>query len=122
DYELGECFKKNTKFINYENEILTITSNAQGEDRDKLNKGFKLIQELFKSKFGINAKISVQKEIFIDESKLQSITQDLSNSQNKKIDINSQFDEFKKDAKKFDPLEDAKNALKDCFGEPKIEN
>lgn len=122
DYELGKCFKKNTKFINYENEILTITSNAQGEDRDKLNKGFKLIQELFKSKFGINAKISVQKEIFIDESKLQSITQDLSNSQNKKIDINSQFDEFKKDAKKFDPLEDAKNALKDCFGEPKIEN
>ncbi len=29
DYELGECFKQSTQFISYENEILTISSNAQ---------------------------------------------------------------------------------------------
>lgn len=126
DYTLGECFKQSTKFISYENEILTISSNAQGNHRDTLNKGFKLIQELFKNHFGENAKIVVQKEIVIDESKLQSLTQELPQqnieTQNStKIDLNSSFNELKQGAKKFDPIEDTKKALRDCFGEPKIQ-
>ncbi|EAH8344408.1 DNA polymerase III subunit gamma/tau [Campylobacter coli] len=127
DYELGECFKQSTQFISYENEILTISSNAQGSNRDKLNKGFKLIQELFRNHFGSNAKIAVQKAIIIDESKLQSLTQELPQQNNeaqssKKIDLHSSFNELKQGAKKFDPQEDTKEALREYFGEPKIEN
>lgn len=61
DFNLAECFKQSTKFISFENNTLNISSNAQGQNRDTLNKGFKLIQELFKAKFGENAKINVQK-------------------------------------------------------------
>ncbi|MGH2304771.1 DNA polymerase III subunit gamma/tau [Campylobacter taeniopygiae] len=121
DYELGECFEKSTRFISYENEILTISSNATGENRTQLNKGFKLIQELLKDKLGQNAKIAVQKEISIDESKLQSITQEPSTPSNSKLDLNSSFKELKQGAKKFNPEEDIKEALKDCFGEPQIQ-
>ncbi|TKX32176.1 DNA polymerase III subunit gamma/tau [Campylobacter estrildidarum] len=121
DYELGECFEKSTRFISYEDEILTISSNATGENRTQLNKGFKLIQELLKNKLGQNAKIAVQKEIAIDESKLQSITQEPSTLSNSKLDLNSSFSELKQGSKKFDPEEDVKNALKDCFGEPQIQ-
>lgn len=122
DYELGECFKQSTKLISYENEILTISSNAQGENRNILNKGFKLIQELLKTKFGENAKIVVKKEIAIDEDKLQSITQESIQKNTKKLDINSSFNELKQNAKKFDPQEDVKEALREYFGDPKIEN
>lgn len=40
----------------------------------------------------------------------------------KKLDINSSIDELKQNAKKFDPQEDAKDALREYFGEPKIGN
>ncbi len=122
DFELGECFKQNTKFIKFENGILSISSNAQGQERDTLNKGFKLIQELFKTKFGQNARITVEKELFIDESKLQSITKEIQNNDNKKINIQSSIDILKQGAKKFDTQEDAKDALKQLFGEPQIQN
>ncbi|MDX2330668.1 DNA polymerase III subunit gamma/tau [Campylobacter hepaticus] len=120
DFELGECFKQNTQFISFENNILNISSNAQGQDRHILNKGFKLIQELFKIKFGENANIKVQKALLIDESKLQPLTQEFPN--NKNINIQSSINMLKEGAKKFDPQEDLKEALKDCFGEPSIEN
>ncbi|MCX2683682.1 DNA polymerase III subunit gamma/tau [Campylobacter sp. MIT 21-1685] len=116
DYILGECFKKNTQFQSFENKILSISSNAQGEDRNLLNKGFKLIQELTSSTLGQGVKIEVKKEFHIDETKLMSVKQE------SKISINSQINELKKDAKKFNPEDEAKQALKDCFGEPVIEN
>ncbi|EDP7302072.1 DNA polymerase III subunit gamma/tau [Campylobacter jejuni] len=122
DFDLAECFKQSTKFISFENNTLNISSNAQGQNRDTLNKGFKLIQELFKAKFGENAKINVQKALTIDENKLQSLTQELPNNENKNIDIQSSINMLKEGAKKFDPQEDLKEALKDCFGEPSIEN
>ncbi|EJS0154606.1 DNA polymerase III subunit gamma/tau, partial [Campylobacter jejuni] len=122
DFDLAECFKQSTKFISFENNTLNISSNAQGQNRDTLNKGFKLIQELFKAKFGENAKINVQKVLTIDENKLQSLTQELPNNENKNIDIQSSINMLKEGAKKFDPQEDLKEALKDCFGEPSIEN
>lgn len=122
DFDLAECFKQSTNFISFENNTLNINSNAQGQNRDTLNKGFKLIQELFKAKFGENAKINVQKALTIDENKLQSLTQELPNNENKNIDIQSSINMLKEGAKKFDPQEDLKEALKDCFGEPSIEN
>ncbi|MBM0636706.1 DNA polymerase III subunit gamma/tau [Campylobacter sp. VicNov18] len=122
DFNLGECFKQNTQFINFENNILTISSNAQGHHRDTLNKGFKLIQELFKTKFGQNATIQVQKTPTIEEEKLQSLTQEPQKNENKKIDIQSSISILKEGSKKFDPQEDLKEALKDCFGEPQIQD
>lgn len=116
DYELAECFKQSTKFIAYENELLIISSNAQGQNRILLNQGFKLIQELLKENFGTNAKIEVRKELAIDESKLQNLKQNINQN-----DLNSQFNELRKDAKKADPQGEAKEALKQCFGEPQVE-
>ncbi|MBS4235401.1 DNA polymerase III subunit gamma/tau [Campylobacter vulpis] len=116
DYELAECFKQSTKFIAYENEVLIISSNAQGQNRTLLNQGFKIIQELLRENFGTNAKIEVRKELVIDESKLQSLKQNVNQN-----DLNSQFDELRKDAKKADPQGEAKEALKQCFGDPRVE-
>lgn len=112
DYELGECFKKSTHFISFENNILSISSNASGQNRIILNQGFRLIQNLLKTKFNADAKIEVKKEITIDESKLQSI------KQNKELDISAHFERLKKDAKKSNPEDEAKDALRQCFGEP----
>lgn len=116
DYELGECFKKSTHFISFENNILTISSNASGQNRIILNQGFKLIQDLLKTQFNADTRIEVKKEIAIDESKLHSI------KQNKELDINAHFERLKKDAKKFNPEDEAKDALKQCFGEPETLN
>lgn len=116
DYELAECFKQSTKFIAYENEVLIISSNAQGQNRTLLNQGFKLIQELLRENFGANAKIEVRKEVVIDESKLQSLKQNMSQN-----DLNSQFDELRKNAKKADPQGETKEALRQCFGDPQVE-
>ncbi|ELY7257568.1 DNA polymerase III subunit gamma/tau [Campylobacter upsaliensis] len=116
DYELAECFKQSTKFIAYENEVLIISSNAQGQNRTLLNQGFKLIQELLRENFGANAKIEVRKEVVIDESKLQSLKQNMSQN-----DLNSQFDELRKNAKKADPQGETKEALRQCFGDPRVE-
>lgn len=116
DYELAECFKQSTKFIGYENSTLIISSNAQGQNRTSLNQGFKLIQELLKEIFGENARIEVRKEVIIDESKLQSLKQNISEN-----DLNSQFDELRKNAKKADPQGETKEALRRCFGDPQVE-
>ncbi len=61
DFDLAECFKQSTNFISFENNTLNINSNAQGQNRDTLNKGFKLIQELFKAKFGKMLKLMCKK-------------------------------------------------------------
>ena len=81
-----------------------------------LNQGFKLIQELLRENFGANAKIEVRKEVVIDESKLQSLKQNMSQN-----DLNSQFDELRKNAKKADPQGETKEALRQCFGDPQVE-
>lgn len=123
DFELGECFKQNTSFIDFKDETLLITSSASGENRAILNKGFKLIQELFKKQKGQNARIEVQKtqsSLAFDESKLQSIKKNESETSTQ-AKLSAGFDALKQDARKFDPEEDAKEALEKCFGKPQIE-
>lgn len=110
DYDLGECFEKFTQFVNFENQILTIHSNAQGQERDMLNKNFKLIVELFKTKFGSDAKIEVKKQIEIDESKLNSIKQD--------GDFKNKIDFLKSNSKPYNEDEEKLQALEECFGKP----
>ncbi|TEY03459.1 DNA polymerase III subunit gamma/tau [Campylobacter sp. US33a] len=127
DYDLGQCFAKCTQFISFNGQKLSISSNANDEDRAILNRGFKLIQELLIKLFGTNAKIEIQKQtkemqtqkeskIQIDESKLQSITQENKN------DINFKLEKLKQEARKSNPEEEAKKALDELFGQPKIEN
>lgn len=114
DYSLGECFEKNTKFISFDNDIFTISSCAQNNDKIILNNGFKLIKQLIAEVFSPNTQIKIEKEepLNIDETKLQSIKKD------EKLNISSKFEELKKDAQKYDPKEETKQALKTCFGEP----
>ncbi|MCH5336539.1 MAG: DNA polymerase III subunit gamma/tau [Campylobacter sp.] len=109
DYDLGECFENTTQFISFENQILTIGSNAQGQERDMLNKNFKLIIELFKNKFGNEAKIEVKKEIAIDESKLNSIKQE---------DFKDKINSFKNQSKsnQIDEEKEKLEALEKYFG------
>lgn len=105
DYGLGECFENSTKFIGFENQILTISSNAQGLERDTLNKNFKLIVELFKGKFGSEARVEVKKEIEIDESKLNSIKQEDFKARFDSLKNRSKPDEFNEEKEKLEALE-----------------
>ena len=110
DFVLGECFERSTSFIEFKDNILYISSSAAGNDRLTLNKGFKLILDLFKNLFGSSANIQVQKKnlVLSDESKLHDI----------KNDLRSKFDEFKKEAKPYDKELEAKQALDMLSGEP----
>lgn len=110
DFTLGECFEKNTTFISFEKNELKISSNADNEnDRNTLNKGFKLIIHLLNETLGAGVKISVQKGLKVDESKLQDI---------KKLpkDTAERFEQLKNGARKEDKQADALNALNECFG------
>ena len=75
-----------------------------------LNKNFKLIVELFKTKFGSDAKIEVKKQIEIDESKLNSIKQD--------GDFKNKIDFLKSNSKPYNEDEEKLQALEECFGKP----
>ena len=113
DYTLGECFSKNTAFISFENEALRISSNAQSKaDKDRLNKGFKLITQLAQAVLGEKVKINVEKpSIAVDERKLQSI-------QKNPQDLKASFDRLKQGAKKQDKESETIEALGEYFGEP----
>ncbi len=114
DYDLGECFENSTKFISFENSVLTISSNADGENRQMLNRNFKLITELLKSKFDNEAKIEVKKEIIVDESKLKPIKQ--------KTDFKDKIELLKSGAKAYNEEEEKLKALEECFGKAVEQN
>ncbi|TKX29799.1 DNA polymerase III subunit gamma/tau [Campylobacter sp. MIT 12-5580] len=135
DYTLGQCFERSTAFISFENDILSISSHASEEDKGILNRGFKLIQELALKL--LNAKLSVQKAMQIDESKLQDLqkakqssnldekknineTQDFQNAQGltPQKDLKAEFASLRQGAKARDHQAEAKAALDECFGEP----
>ncbi|EGK8037530.1 DNA polymerase III subunit gamma/tau [Campylobacter lari] len=123
DYDLAEVFKKTTQFISFEDDILSISSHAKDDDRKTLNNGFKLIKVLLHELFGEKTQIKIQKIETIDTQKLQDIfktpiKQEIKSTPN----LNEHFENFKKDAKKYDPKEETKEALNKLFGFPTIQN
>ncbi|MCV3357155.1 DNA polymerase III subunit gamma/tau [Campylobacter sp. RKI_CA19_01122] len=123
DYDLAEVFKKTTQFISFEDDILSISSHAKDDDRKTLNNGFKLIKVLLHELFGEKTQIKIQKIETIDTQKLQDIfktpiKQEIKSTPN----LNEHFENFKKDAKKYDPKEETKEALNKLFGSPTIQN
>ncbi|TQR32438.1 DNA polymerase III subunit gamma/tau [Campylobacter sp. MIT 99-7217] len=125
DFSLGQSFERSTKLISFNNEVLHISSNAKDQDKNTLNQGFKLIQELFAKKFP-HTRLKISKEegsnLNIDESKLQDLMKPIQNQEKpkEKLDLNSHFEDLKKDAKKHDPQDEAKKALDELFGQPQI--
>ncbi|EAI3905992.1 DNA polymerase III subunit gamma/tau [Campylobacter lari] len=123
DYDLAEVFKKTTQFISFEDDILSISSHAKDDDRKTLNNGFKLIKILLHELFGEKTQIKIQKIETIDTQKLQDIfktpiKQEIKSTPN----LNEHFENFKKDAKKYDPKDETKEALNKLFGSPTIQN
>ncbi|HEC1786261.1 TPA: DNA polymerase III subunit gamma/tau [Campylobacter lari] len=123
DYDLAEVFKKTTQFISFEDDILSISSHAKDDDRKTLNNGFKLIKVLLYELFGEKTQIKIQKIETIDTQKLQDIfktpiKQEIKSTPN----LNEHFENFKKDAKKYDPKDETKEALNKLFGSPTIQN
>ncbi|EAL2830819.1 DNA polymerase III subunit gamma/tau [Campylobacter lari] len=123
DYDLAEVFKKTTQFISFEDDILSISSHAKDDDRKTLNNGFKLIKVLLHELFGEKTQIKIQKIETIDTQKLQDIfktpiKQEIKSTPN----LNEHFENFKKDAKKYNPKDETKEALNKLFGSPTIQN
>ncbi|MFG5149919.1 DNA polymerase III subunit gamma/tau [Campylobacter lari] len=123
DYDLAEVFKKTTQFISFEDDILSISSHAKDDDRKILNNGFKLIKVLLHELFGEKTQIKIQKIETIDTQKLQDIfktpiKQEIKSTPN----LNEHFENFKKDAKKYNPKDETKEALNKLFGFPTIQN
>ncbi len=88
NYELGEVFERNIHFISFENGKLTWESEAEGEDKKRLIKGWNVIKLFVQELFGINTEIeskkklnSPAKEENIKETKeIQSASQPQTNS------------------------------------------
>ncbi|AJC85985.1 DNA polymerase III subunit gamma/tau [Campylobacter sp. RM16704] len=123
DYDLAEVFKKTTQFISFEDDILSISSHAKDDDRIVLNNGFKLIKTLLHELFGEKTQIKIQKIETIDTQKLQNIFKEPIKQEAKNTpNLNEHFENFKKDAKKYDPKDETKEALNKLFGSPTIQN
>ena len=60
-HSLGECFEKSFTFGNFEDNILTIDSSAQGECKQQLYKNFALIQGFIKEVYGDDINIEFNK-------------------------------------------------------------
>lgn len=59
DYNLGECFERNTEFIEFKNNELVISSNPSGADRELIRQHYTgIILPILKSLFGDTAKIT----------------------------------------------------------------
>lgn len=123
DYDLGEVFKKTTNFISFKDDIFSISSNAKDEDRNTLNNGFKLIKLLLIELFGENTQIKIQKIENLQTQNLQDVFKTPPKIENKAMpNLNEHFENFKKDAKKYDPKNETKEALDKLFGSPQIQN
>ena len=59
--ELGECFKSHIRFVTFENELLTLTSSAEGEASKTLNTHYSIIKHFVQDLFGVEAKIKITK-------------------------------------------------------------
>ncbi|RUM65607.1 MAG: DNA polymerase III subunit gamma/tau [Sulfurospirillum sp.] len=62
NYELGECFESNVKFIEFEENILTLSSSAQNECQKLLRDHYSIIKNLTKDIYGIDVVLKVKKE------------------------------------------------------------
>ncbi|TXE86204.1 DNA polymerase III subunit gamma/tau [Campylobacter volucris] len=123
DYDLGEVFKKTTSFISFKDDVFSISSNAKDEDRNTLNNGFKLIKLLLSELFGENTQIKIQKIENLQTQNLQDVFKTPPKMENKVTpNLNEHFENFKKDAKKYDPKNETKEALEKLFGYPQIQN
>ncbi|WP_069636769.1 DNA polymerase III subunit gamma/tau [Campylobacter pinnipediorum] len=74
DFDLGECLSKNTKFVSYENNVLSITSSASGSDQMLLRNSSKIIMQILKANFGEKATIKIvptPKESIKEDIKVQ---------------------------------------------------
>ena len=57
NYELGECFTKNIKFISYQDNVLTWESCADEECKKSLKHGYAVIKQLVREVFSFETKI-----------------------------------------------------------------
>ncbi|ADN08651.1 DNA polymerase III, tau subunit [Sulfurimonas autotrophica DSM 16294] len=57
NYELGECFTKNIRFVSYENNTLTWESCANEECKKVLKHGYSVIKQLVRETFSFQTKI-----------------------------------------------------------------
>ncbi len=65
NYELGEAFEKNIHFISFENGKLTWESEAEGEDKKLLIKGWNIIKLFVQELFGVNTEIIPKKKLIL---------------------------------------------------------
>ena len=56
---LGECFEKNITYVSYQNQTLTWSSAASGEDKELLKNSYPIIRQFVQEVFGIETKISM---------------------------------------------------------------
>lgn len=59
--ELGECFKTHIRFENFEDQMLILTSSAEGDDAKTLNTHYGIIKHFVQELFGLETKIKINK-------------------------------------------------------------
>ncbi|AQW82961.1 DNA polymerase III subunit gamma/tau [Campylobacter pinnipediorum] len=94
DFELGECLSKNTKFVSYENSVLSITSSASGNEQMLLRNSSKIIMQILKANFGEKATIKIvptPKEAIKEDIKIQE--QEIKQEVKKNDNLSSLLDE-----------------------------
>lgn len=59
--ELGECFKNHIRFISFEDDLLSLSSSAEGEASKTLNTYYSIIKHFVQELFGLETKIKITK-------------------------------------------------------------
>lgn len=75
DMNLGNVFKNNINFVSFENNTLTWTSQATGQDKEILRAHYSIIKHIIQDIFGIHTKI-VQTSISNEKSEKQASFQE----------------------------------------------
>lgn len=65
--ELGECFKNHIRFVSFEDDLLTLTSSAEGEASKTLNTYYSIIKHFVQELFGLETKIKINKVQAVQE-------------------------------------------------------
>ena len=61
--ELGECFEHSIRFMNFEDNLLVLSSSAQGDASKILKNSSSIIKHFVQEIFGLETKIEIQKSL-----------------------------------------------------------
>lgn len=120
DFEIAEIFKTCVEFVSYENGVMTLITHAKDQNRDRLNKVYKSIKNIFFESLKDAKKLDIKKT-----TKEESLKRDINKltkiSEKQDIDINDSLRELTQMTNKIDKKQLITQECDKLFGKGEVE-